>query len=495
MSLAWNSIRLRRSDVKSASSLRSATPMQVPEAEAVYQQTLDEIAKVLPKPGKRLSAEGARSLSELTSELVRLRQAPELVQRLSGSHAEPNLRVLVPTAMIKGFFDQDIDWPYDYGRYIGGAAVRGDGRLLATLRSSVEWSDSNAAVRLDVEGASDSETWSVENGVGVGTTNSLAFKASSTLQFTPEGILIPPFQATGDLSSRITRMSNSYSGRAASVARSEAYARHRGRLGTAERSALSDVSRGMTEEIGGRLELVDQEYQDRFRMPLVRCDRFPERTQLTSSLQGMEMQSLFADPQQLGAGSKSPAFADQPHLQILCHETALNNTFPATLGGRERSLQETLSGVMPGDSFADANPNALRLRLDESSPLRVVFEANEIAIRVRATSLMYQYDGGSGDSEGDITISFRYRLQRDDENGGWRLVLAEAPQIQLPPLGIRGVTLRRILANILKRDMPEQIKIGRIEPPAVLAGLGVLEPETLVAKDGWLTVRLRSASN
>ena len=96
-----------------------------------------------------------------------------------------------------------------------------------------------------------------------------------------------------------------------------------------------------------------------------------------------------------------------------------------------------------------------------------------------------------------MEISFTYEIRYEDSQQ-W-LVRKEDPTVQhpvgkdgsRPRLGLRDLSLRRVLLNTLKRDLPERIALREVRLPIPARIFEPLEAVHMTSDNGWLTVKAK----
>jgi hypothetical protein len=238
---------------------------------------------------------------------------------------------------------------------------------------------------------------------------------------------------------------------------------------------------------------LDRRYQQRVRLPLLCHDCFPDDVSVQSGPRGLEFQAVVAAPPELAGPSSMPEVVSGDLAQLICHESVCNNIVRAALGGRTRSLTTVLNSILLAESVPASANQTLSLTLARSEPLRVRFASGEMQIELSGTRYAYDYQGESFGIADEIGIAFGYRVEQAGD--GWQFVLCDKPEVRLPAAGLRGVARRRVLANILARDLPAQIDIQQLTLPISQELSIPLVPEFVRFEDGWLLLGMRVASN
>ena len=153
------------------------------------------------------------------------------------------------------------------------------------------------------------------------------------------------------------------------------------------------------------------------------------------------------------------------------------------------ALRRFLAG---GDTVDNQQPDPVRITFADRRPLRVSFQDDELTLALSGKAYVYRKQRYSG-----MDIIFRYRLQASGATP--EFVLSASPEVLLPMRpdgersrsGVRTITLRRILTNVLQRDVPKSILLDKLSLPQRSNVLGEFAVARMTINDGWLTLDAR----
>ena len=465
-----------------------------PNPEDEYDQAFAALAKILPRHKEELSAQEAEETTRLLTLLHRRQQAASLVQTIRASYTYPNLVVSVPATMIEQVGEQKLQREFDVDDVLNGAAVTGKGRLNAKSRFSLLENREKGVIRVDIIGSTNSDTRSTRQGVTVQSRNVLRFASATAMGVGPSGLSVRPFKTNANLDTEILSISTPYRSRRDAAARREVDARQEADRQLAQRRAIDDLSLAFDQEMGATIKPVNAFYEDNVIRPLNCFDEFPNDVHVFSNETRLDIRAVFAEQYQLAALVAAPAVGDETTLTVVVHQSAFNNTANAMLAWQTISLRAALNsllGLLLPTEVADDDP--LYITFAREHPLSVSFEEGQIAISLSAHGYRYRGQRYSG-------MDIRLALRPEHTAEGWSLVQSSAPQVMLPilpdgrrpRLGIRDYALRRILTNVIKRDVPSRLELRATNLPPPLDLLEPLAASEVLVKDGWFCMAVES---
>jgi hypothetical protein len=157
------------------------------------------------------------------------------------------------------------------------------------------------------------------------------------------------------------------------------------------------------------------------------------------------------------------------------------------LASRTMSLRAALQQLLGSAAATQGDDDRpLNITFDEKCPLNVSFEEGQMTISLCGQG--YE-SGGKRYSAMDIELA----LHPERAGDGWWLVQSRPPQVMLPisadgrrpKLGLRDYALRRILTNVLERDVPRRMELKVANLPSPLDRLGPLTACEVLVGDGW----------
>jgi hypothetical protein len=417
------------------------------------------------------------------------------VQQIRQRYGHPNLQVTVPARFLVKNGNGEMDSDYGVSDYINGARVTGSGRLTGTREFQLQKDEQRGLIGVTFSGATNSVTRAYQDGVRVQTQSTLRFTSSSAVHVVPEGFDVQPFASNAQLSNRIQWIATSYSGRRDSEARSRVYGRQEVDRREGQRKAIYRLNTSFYRELKSQFEPAQTFYEERFRRPLLRFDQFPDDVQVSSDESHLRIRADCAAGYQLTAQAPPPSFGKDSEIKLAIHQSALNNTVSAFLASQTMPLRDAVRrtldfGAEPTAADADgaeADADApLEITFSNALPFQVSLEKGLIVFTLSGNA----YQRGEQRYAGmDIVLRFR----PEQKSGKWWLVQAQPPEVLLPrlpdgtrpKLGIRDYALRRILTNVIQRDVPERTEIEALELPPPLNQAGELVAASVLVRDGW----------
>ncbi len=457
------------------------------DLKAEYEKTLTELAAALPKGNEKISAERADKINRSFARLYRQGQAAELVQAIRAQYSLPNVALTIPASFVERMGSGDMDSEYAVNDVINGARVQGSGRLVGTRKFSLADDKKQGVLSISMAGTTDSLTQGYQDGVTVQTRSVLRFKSTSAVHMTPLGFNVLPFATAADLNNQILRISTTYGGRRDSEARSRVYGRRESDRREGERRATYRLKTSFGEEVAKQFQPAQDYYDEKVRNPLLRYDRFPDDVSVTSSTSQLRIRAVVATDYQLGAPLPMPAFGKETELKFAVHQSVFNHSTVPFLAGEKMSLQDAARRALTfSAATAGGASDSLQITFNDAAPLRVSFESGLLSIVLSGAA--YQ-QGGQRYSGMDLALAFR----PEQKDGKWWLVQARDPEVMLPKLpdgtrpklGVRDYALRRILTNVIKRDVPARSELEMLKLPPPLDSSQGMAISTVLVRDGW----------
>jgi hypothetical protein len=467
-----------------------------PDQSEQFEATLNQLAALLQSPHDMPEADHADRISVLLGDLASQQQAEKLRGAVRQQYNHPNVVLRLPEQLLKRMRNEPIEVDFPVNDFIGGAAVRGTSHLSATRSMSLVPSTSHLKIRTEIVGTSYSTTTATKDRVTVNTAGDLRFNSTAEIYFDRKGFALAPFKTNAELRTRITRVNSDYflrRRRAAGVR--EAYARRESDRRQAERNAITGLSAEFDKQLAKSIAGLQNDYREQFYRPLVRLDQVPDMMRFRTEAGAATMEMLFADSTQLGVRRPADLSGDSEWMRGFIHQSAINN-FATILSGQTEELDVALRRFLSaGDPVADQQPERVRITFADRRPLRVAFQDDEMTLALSGKAYEYRKQRYSG-----MDIKLRYRLETSGATP--EFVLLESPEVLMPMRsdgrrqrgGVRSITLRRILTNVLERDVPKSIVLDKVPLPQPANFLGEFALERVRINDGWLTLDARPVS-
>lgn len=407
---------------------------------------------------------------------------------LSRPKTQENFMLHIPSHLIRISGEDNVQQSFPVSQCIAGSRVRGSGNLTGNYQQQLIGSNQSALWDIDFQGTSFSRTRATQQRVTVRQHGTLNFESNGKVRFDFSGFRTGKVSTSGKLRTRTTSTYTPFKG----LRRRIALRRVRNQSGSnrriAERIGLRDVSNSFRRELQSAVSKMNRDYQREVITPLVKNDIYPIRTSVVSHNKAVQVALCFAPSAQNRFTTPREEFYAGKQLRLAVHQDAVNYT-SKPLAGKSKSLSATLQNVVSGDQDAEGSESDLRIKFAEHSPFVVSFADETLTVTLSAEGFER-----AGQAYGGMEISFAYRSEVEQDEQV--LVLAGQPLVQRPTdeagkrpkLGLRDLSLRRILVNVLKRDLPERIAVSELELPIPSSLFQPLSPTSLHCENGWLFI-------
>jgi hypothetical protein len=507
------------------------------DSRQVYQQYLDNLARVLERHGERATVETTRLIARGLGVVNALGQSPDFVAAMRSAYAHPNIFGAVSANFVMRAPNRPIDRVTPVRDCILGTSIFGSAHAIGNVQYNVIPSDDTVELAIFLTGEAHSRTTGRNGPVRIQSTGVTNYWASKQISLSDDAFIAGPTTAGAHLDSTIHSIRKTGGALGRGLIEKIAWNRAREQQPQAERISASHtrerVVREFEETVARDLAAVRAQYEDRIRKPLSRRGVSPEYLRMSSARTGVSIETLFATHSQLGAPGERPAPMPGHDMLVQIHESAVNNYLPLALASA-RIAQDTadvppsLKGNVPNwlkamsiaqpklaaaasagvemveeaqERVADvvgAEPDVTpppfkpySITLNAEAPASVRFDDNRVIIRVRASELASE---DSSYQNWDFVVTYAI-IQEGD-----RIVLRREGEIEPFPTNFDPEWPRQLNAeetgfrSVLKKNMNARAAAGQSFPkeipiePVRLSRFGVMALRELIADDGWLTV-------
>jgi hypothetical protein len=521
-----------------------ATASQSRDLQGQYERLVtslgDELRRHLEKPTTETAWQIGRVLGVVDS----LGHSADLVAAVRRRFVQKNISVAVSKNFVEALPDRDINQVRPVRDCILGTNIFGSAHTMGRIRYELVPSDDAVTLMVHLDGHARSSTRGYNGPVRINSSGNTVYTASKRLIFSDDAFEADPAVAHVDTRTQINSIQKTGGQFAANLIEKVAWKRASQSKRQAERISAEHTRQNVIREFNERVakDLGDARlrYQTKIRDPLVRRAVTPEYLKMSSSPNGVSIESTFAARNQLGAPAAPPAPAAGSDLVLQIHESAVNNYLPLALASARISQQtadqrpnlegnvpnwiklmavqnpdlaaaaatgaaiidhasDTLDEVVEGqaDERGPNDPPALppfrpfSITLNGEAPVGVRFDDDKAIIRVRAAKLMSEE---AEYANWDFIVT--YAITRD----GDRIVLKRVGEIEVFPTGFDPAWDKQLTAqqsgfrSTLAKNMNARAAAGESFPreipiePIRITRLGTLLLNQLEAKDGWLTV-------
>jgi hypothetical protein len=453
-----------------------------------YQSTLDQLESLLGEGADTLGPDQAQQVSQLLEQLDQQQQAPALIEAVTKSYSQRNLLMYVPDEYLTQQRSDMIERSFPVNERVAGAKVRGSGVMTAQYDWTPVPSDDGATWHMSVHGDSNSRTTAYQDRISVHNRSSLAFHSQGKVVFDLNGYRVSDFKTSGRLRLRGTSVRTFFRGLGLRhrIARRRALEQQASSRRISERNATRRISNSFRREVVSQLDEANRRYREQVLLPLKAYDQIPSDSMFRTTSDSFEVGLRLANSRQLTTGVGIDDFYTGSRFRLAVHQSALNNIATA-LAGKTRSLGEVLRQLQLGSPEETANEQPdVEISFAEESPLHLSLDDEKIAVRLSGNSFRR-----GGQKYTAMEIAFRYALRY--EQGETFLALDGEPIVEHPrgpngsraKLGIRDLSLRRILLSILQRDLPSRIALDQLQLPLQKDLLGPLKVVHFQSQEGW----------
>jgi hypothetical protein len=450
---------------------------------------------------------GTRAWGDLAADLPRrVREANSRHQPLTASdqRSHPNFRMSVTNRFLAEVTTQPVTSTDPLTDCILGTTVRGTS--LTTGQIQVRPVPAEQGMRLRVSLDGQAETWGhgCHGPVRARLVGCAAISASGELGFGPEGFCLHATDAEVSATGRPTQLWTVCRSRAVDRLITRAAWRRAARTQEladyiASRHAEQQLREQLGDELGTRLAELQRDYRERFREPLLRRAAFPRIFTARSDESSAEIALLLGADWQAGSPIEPPAVAGEAAVVVQLHETACDNLAALFLAGEtlsEQQIRQTLERWLgqPDSGGAIEAREMLHITFAEERPITLRIEDNKLSLRLRTSGFT-----ANRRAYQPMNVLLQYELRADMG----RLVATRVGEPEITPprweteragrLGAREIASRRLIRNMLERELQAEYVIETFRLPRPLDVCGPMCITQLAAAGGWLSIAADAA--
>lgn len=501
-----------------------------------YKARLAALAERLEEYADDPSTVNLDRVAEKVGELAQRGQAPWLVQAVRHHLFHPNLFVEASADLVTYGTRRNVDEVNPVAECLDGSWVQGSGRTIGQVRGALAPSDKYILLINHFEGQTYSDTLAFNSGATIASRGVTRFHAHKGVAFDGLQFVELPTYAQARTNTQTKWVDSGRDGLLACVADRIAWNRVQQRRPRSEaaaaRSAERRVSRRFGQGVDEAITKAEKNYREKLLYWLLNQEVFPEQIKASSTPEAVQLAAMQLQAGQAGAPSGPPAAPAAAAMSIRLHETAINNAAAIALGqagllvrqieagarrderrGRTLRRDEVRAAIkrqFPDAKLPEIDPDeeAWEMTFAAREPVRVQFERSRITITLRIREF-----GGATDfpelPEGDLMIEAIYEIKQTAD--GPVAELLDAPLVWY---GAPGQTKYRQHLGIwlglgawdwstpteilgLLEEVEYQLEVREVFPTRLegliqlggqWAGYGNLQPQTMSAQNGWLTI-------
>jgi hypothetical protein len=473
----------------------SALAVSDKDPQAAFQARLDDLAKLLPRYQQEGRDEDAVAIANALQYLSSTHQARPVVQAVQRQYSHPNLYLFASTRLAGAGVNRRIDDVSPVRENILGTDIHGTAHTVGHITLRTFPNNRTAAMALVMNGHASSNNVGYNGPVTVCTLGYTSLSATKNLFFDRNGLHPQPTIAVAhtnttitDLSARL-RIIERIGERRAAETKPQAEA-------IASQRAEGRLARRIDSQSASELARANREYHNRFRLPLLRRDAFPEDVRFSTTADSIRIVGGHAVNGRLGAPTAPPRIPGRADLAIRLHESMVGNAGETGLGGRtltdERLAQimKDATGEVPEELQITEDKDPWSITFAHDRPISVVFDDQTAVIGIHGERFTRGEGSGRRVVRKDMIISAKYRLEQQGD--GSKLtrdgkVTAEyvgnEGQLSVGDIAIRTLMIKKFSALFKPEIESEGLKL-----PARFASFGKLSLRRMESQNGWLTL-------
>lgn len=454
-----------------------------------YRLQLDRLAELLKQFEQDRTLERSRQIGALVGALEMAGQAEELVAAIRNRYGKPNLYTVVSQEMVNSGLMLDVAQSDDVRDCILGTSMVGH----ATMRGGthVELLDNprQAELQLELSGTIHSNNIGFNHGVKIYSEGETAVQGRKRVFIDAKGVTSGPSSVSCTTDSTI----NGITARSCLVeriawrkaGRSKSQAEQIGSRHAEERVAMK-----MDERADEMLDQVNDDFQERFRKPLLRRDEFPQNMRFSTQGGRLLVTWLQANSSQLAAAVKPPPITGDHDLAVQLHESFVSNFSRAMIGGVRLSDQRLVEILEKNKIDV---PEAVQLSEDKPSwaitfssqnPLNATFSDNTLRFAIRGR----KFELGERVVNKELEMSAVYQLTKTP--AGARLT--RQGDVSVEYVGVTGniptdeVIVRTVMRQKFEALFIPEFETTGIELPGRWQAGGKLLLDHIATQEHWL---------
>jgi len=462
-----------------------------------YTSTLDDLAKRLNEYETSPTGANGPEIGRTLGWLQSAAQAPELVSAVQSRFSQPNLHATASERFLAAGFNEHIDRVTPVTDNILGTSVQGTARFIATQQLDSIPSAKDARLNILLRGNIYSNNIGYNGPVTIRNRGTTSVAATKQLIVNQNGV----FAAASTAGCRTSTTIDSIAAKCGLIEKI-AWKKAGQQKGQAEAIASSHAAARINgfidREAAGPIAKANQQFQEKFRWPLLRRGHAPKDMQISSNADGIDIAMLQMTRDQIGAPSAPPAVGDDHDLAIQTHESFVANFSEAAIGGLEMTdeklaeMVKDATGEVPEELQITEEKEPWSINFADKMPISATFDGNQVRLALRANRFTRgRNEDGSVDSEvtGLVEISATYAIQKTDtgatltRQGDLNVDFVGQEKLSAAQVGTKAF-LRKKFGSLFKPEFVGQgLKLkGRWEKA------GTLTVREIQADKGWIAI-------
>ncbi|NQT11113.1 MAG: hypothetical protein HQ582_00090 [Planctomycetes bacterium] len=473
--------------------LTTARAIGNPKVRKQYEALLDGLPKHFKAYDEKPTTDGAHVIGASVQWLEEAGQAAELVEAIRGQYSSPNGFVEMGADLTAAGMATEVDDSGPASDVILGTRLTGTehttGRITSELIPRQDFAEISALLYATVKTKSVGVNGPAR-AVSEATTQIASRKA---IRIDAQRVWTLPAQSNAITKSKMTNLSVSGGRMVQSRARQQAASQKPQAERIAAQHAEQRANQRLNEETDLMIADMVDDYQNKFRKPLLMRNMFPQVFRVFTTAEAMQAVALHGGFSGLGVSEEPPKLEGQYDLTIRAHESLVNNYTSAAWSGMimvEETVRAQIVELLestPSWLEPDEESEPWTISMARRQPLSFTFTDNGFSVTLRGRQFIR-----GGTTYPGMNVTAEYEIQKSDEvvkavrKGG----LAIYPPGFKPGGGKSLSTRQQILRSLLEKRF-EKIFTPEMVPepftlPGALENAGELGLAAWESSDGWM---------
>jgi hypothetical protein len=472
--------------------------IRTPNLAEDYAAVLDSVAEQIQAHAANPTTESAANLSVQLRSLARMGRPQALLEVIREQYSHPNVFVRASDDLVGYGTRRDINEQTPVSDFILGTSIRGSGHTVGSVDVQMLPNHSVALMDLLLAGSSNSRTVGSNRSALIYSSGITTFSGQKRIWVDEQGIHSARAKATANTNSQITGIGSSVGGVRGCITTRAASKRAPQSKGQAQRIAAQHtevrIADRLNNEAAAQIASANRDMREKLKEPLIRSQTYPASIQFSSSSDDLFIEALESGLAQLGAPGAPPAFAGGHAIELVAHESTVNNSANTMFSGRtlrdDEIRREIIrrKGELPEDMRDDEDRDPWSITFTDDAPVRFTLGDGGFQVLLK----FRRFTSGERVLR-DVNVSASYVAEKSDDN---RMHLVrqgdlvvkrdgEAADVRIP---IGEVALRSVLRKKFSKLFKERIEGEGLELPGKYKSLGKLPLAEYTFDGGWARV-------
>lgn len=393
--------------------LRAAQFSASDKAREEMDKRLDDLATRLEAFAAKPTTDEAAAIGATLGWLDQFGQAGSLVSAVRGHYRQPNMLMQISEDFLKAGVETAVDDHMPVRETILGTSIRGKAHTTGNVSLEVEANQARGAMRITLDGVSRTSNVGYNGPVTIYSTGKTDVLASAMVFLTENGMVAEPAEAECSTSTHISSINAKHK-----MVRKIAARRVASSKGQAERIASQKAARRVAGRMDDQVEEMlaegNERFQSKFRKPLLRRDGFPQKFEVSSSDDAVNVSIVQAGIAHLAAFQQPLELPKMFDVAARFHETFVANFSEAAIGGVTMTdvdlakMMEDATGEVPEELKITDEKEPWQITFADRHPIEARFGDNRVTISINGKAMK----SGARSVRRAVTISATYNVNK-----------------------------------------------------------------------------------